>query len=149
MIPTNSKKFSKRDLAIRFRISARSVYFPPLFEVGVGGGVYSCWIPCSSRLGNGSFICHTYESASFLFCKPYNLRISVIVDSGVYARYTDPQNTCKCPRQAVLAVVDIAARRGGRGVGLGARSRDLVRLWRMKIGLGRRAERRLQRDSRR
>jgi hypothetical protein len=40
MMPTNSRKFRRRDFAIRFKMRARSVCFPfPLFEVGVKGGV--------------------------------------------------------------------------------------------------------------
>jgi hypothetical protein len=71
----------------------------------------------------------TYSSACNLHSpKTPNLHIPVNCDSGMYARYTDPQNTCKDPRQAARVVVGIAARRGGRGVGWGAQSRDLVRL---------------------
>jgi hypothetical protein len=91
----------------------------------------------------------TYSSAFNLHSpKAPNLQIPVNCDSRLYVRYTDPQNTCKYPRRAARVVVDIAARRGARGVEWGAQSRNLARLWRMMIGVRQRAERRWRRGSR-
>jgi hypothetical protein len=91
MMPTNSRKFKSRDFAIRFRISARSVCFPlPLLEVGVMGGVYSCWIPCSSRLGNGSFIYHRHKSA--LQSSSYQDSDSIDVIPGMLTLYRSPKH---------------------------------------------------------
>lgn len=59
MMPINSRKFKRRDLASRFKINARSECVPgPEPEValdGVEGGVYSCSIPCSASDGKTSF----------------------------------------------------------------------------------------------